>query len=111
MASPVSSVNVVSQDRLEGVVHFRILTSFLLTSNEGVTQGARKSKGCSQKTSGRSYSLKHPVARHFVCSIESNSLAIRNCLKRRHHRVRLVVGIALIAESFTSPGPRKNRAM
>ena len=26
-----------------------------------------KSKGCSQKTSGRSYSLKHPVARHFVC--------------------------------------------
>src|SRR5438445_5782675 len=28
-----------------------------------------KSKGCSQKTSGRSYSLKHPVARHFVCSL------------------------------------------
>jgi hypothetical protein len=25
-----------------------------------------KSKGCPQKTSGRSYSLKHPVARHFV---------------------------------------------
>jgi hypothetical protein len=34
----------------------------------GLTGRQRKSKGCSQKTSGRSYSLKHPVARHFVCS-------------------------------------------
>jgi len=38
------------------------------TSNNGGGRAdkVRKSKGCSQKTSGRSYSLKHPVARHFV---------------------------------------------
>jgi len=42
--------------------------SMRLRTGEGrASRGARKSKGCSQKTSGRSYSLKHPVARHFVC--------------------------------------------
>src|SRR5450432_3213021 len=41
----------------------------LSVENEGGGRAVRlrrKSKGCSQKTSGRSYSLKHPVARHFV---------------------------------------------
>src|ERR1051326_2622099 len=32
----------------------------------GLSGFSKESKGCSQKTSGRSYSLKHPVARHFV---------------------------------------------
>src|SRR3954467_15640080 len=43
----------------------------------------RISKGCSQKTSGRSYSLKHPVARHFVCLLHSKPNAFPKSLIRR----------------------------
>jgi hypothetical protein len=66
----------------------------------------RKSKGCSQKTSGRSYSLKHPVARHFVwpllVQVVCRPQALQNTYGRSWQPCRNCAG----RERFTPALPR-----
>jgi hypothetical protein len=67
---------------------------------------ARKSKGCSQKTSGRSYSLKHPVARHFVCSYMLQLLCRPQALQNKRDGLPWPCRNCPAGERFTSGGKR-----
>jgi hypothetical protein len=66
--------------------------------------GDAKSKGCPQKTSGRSYSLEHPVARHFVCSYIKQIACRSQLLQNKSLRIGGSVGIARQGERITAVG-------
>jgi len=65
----------------------------------------KKCKGALKKTSGRSYSLEHPVARHFVCYFGSICHTNLNILKTQGPKTPAPVGIAPYDETFTCLRP------
>ena len=77
---------------------------------EGLCCRREKKQGVPKKTSGRSYSLEHPVARHFVWHCVEQAKCRPQAVQNKSWRVSLLCRNCLGRERITSGCRRKDGA-